>query len=293
LQAIDRRFTGQRWEASLGLYDYRARFYDPALGRFLQPDPIVPEPGNPQGLNRYAYVYNNPLRYTDPSGHMVDLPCPWCDRPWISTQGWPSLAVDLAKGACGLLGCRLDPATGLLWGPSYEEWLQAQGMSLAGLASPIQASGGWLKAGGAEVARELRQLGARGVSGIERLVAMIEGGVRGAVLQGQRALYYAEQLQGVEVEMVFPKGKGRVDLLLTGNRIVETKAWDNWENLTPKIRQRILKEFEEQVTKYLSDVRYTILVEFKGKIPKEAQELLERLARDPYYGGRLGWTILP
>jgi hypothetical protein len=43
------------------------------LGRFLQPDPIVPEPGNPQALNRYAYVYNNPLRYTDPSGH-----CPWC-----------------------------------------------------------------------------------------------------------------------------------------------------------------------------------------------------------------------
>jgi RHS repeat-associated protein len=52
----DRRFTGQRWEASLGLYDYRARFYDPALGRFIQPDPLVPEPGNPQGLNRYGYV---------------------------------------------------------------------------------------------------------------------------------------------------------------------------------------------------------------------------------------------
>jgi RHS repeat-associated protein len=69
----DRLYTGQRWEASLGLYDYRARFYDPTLGRFLQPDPIVPEPGNPQALNRYAYVYNNPLRYTDPTGH-----CPWC-----------------------------------------------------------------------------------------------------------------------------------------------------------------------------------------------------------------------
>jgi RHS repeat-associated protein len=66
----DRRFTGQRWEQGLGLYDYNARFYDPALGRFLQPDPIVPEPGNPQALNRYAYVYNNPLRYTDPSGHV-------------------------------------------------------------------------------------------------------------------------------------------------------------------------------------------------------------------------------
>jgi RHS repeat-associated protein len=45
----DRRFTGQRWEASLGLYDYRARFYDPTLGRFLQPDPIVPEPGTRRG----------------------------------------------------------------------------------------------------------------------------------------------------------------------------------------------------------------------------------------------------
>jgi RHS repeat-associated protein len=71
----DRLYTGQRWEASLGLYDYRARFYDPTLGRFLQPDPLVPEPGNPQALNRYAYVYNNPLRYTDPSGH-------WLETAW-------------------------------------------------------------------------------------------------------------------------------------------------------------------------------------------------------------------
>jgi RHS repeat-associated protein len=74
LWPTDRRFTGQRWEASLGLYDYWARFYDPTLGRFLQPDPIVPEPGNPQALNRYAYVYNNPLRYVDGSGHLPVAP---------------------------------------------------------------------------------------------------------------------------------------------------------------------------------------------------------------------------
>jgi len=70
LRPTDRRFTGQRWEASLGLYDYRARFYDPALGHFLQPDPLVPEAGDPRALNRYTYVYHNPLRYTDPSGHV-------------------------------------------------------------------------------------------------------------------------------------------------------------------------------------------------------------------------------
>jgi len=68
----DRQFTGQRHETSLGFYDYNARQYDPVLGRFLQADSIVPAPGNPQSLNRYAYVLNNPLRYTDPSGHIPD-----------------------------------------------------------------------------------------------------------------------------------------------------------------------------------------------------------------------------
>ncbi len=68
----DRRFTGQREEASLGFYDYGARPYDPALGRFLQADTLVPDPGNPQSLNRYAYTLNNPLRYTDPSGHIAE-----------------------------------------------------------------------------------------------------------------------------------------------------------------------------------------------------------------------------
>ncbi|MBC7228453.1 MAG: RHS repeat-associated core domain-containing protein, partial [Thermoflexales bacterium] len=71
----NRRFTGQRWDAALGLYDDRARYYHPALGRFVSADPVVPEPGNPQALNRYAYVYHNPLRYTDPSGH-------WLETAW-------------------------------------------------------------------------------------------------------------------------------------------------------------------------------------------------------------------
>ena len=62
------RYTGQREDATIGLYFYNARYYDPALGRFTQPDTIVPEPGNPQSLNRYAYVLNNPLKYIDPSG---------------------------------------------------------------------------------------------------------------------------------------------------------------------------------------------------------------------------------
>ena len=49
-----------------------ARWYDPSLGRFVSADTIVPNPGNPQSLNRFACVYNNPLRYVDPSGHLSE-----------------------------------------------------------------------------------------------------------------------------------------------------------------------------------------------------------------------------
>ncbi|MBM3135718.1 MAG: hypothetical protein FJZ89_10660 [Chloroflexi bacterium] len=62
------KFTGQRLDDSTGLYYYGARYYDAALGRFIQPDTIVPNPVNPQALNRYSYVLNNPLRFIDPTG---------------------------------------------------------------------------------------------------------------------------------------------------------------------------------------------------------------------------------
>lgn len=51
------------------LYYYGARYYDPALGRFLSPDPVDPDPYNPQSLNPYSYVLNNPVRYIDPTGN--------------------------------------------------------------------------------------------------------------------------------------------------------------------------------------------------------------------------------
>lgn len=78
---MDYQFTAQRNETSLGLYFYNARWlrsvpvtkwrgYDPSLGRFAQADTIVP--GGVQGLDRYAYVNNNPIRSTDPTGHLCE-----------------------------------------------------------------------------------------------------------------------------------------------------------------------------------------------------------------------------
>ncbi|MER3408109.1 MAG: hypothetical protein C4292_05020, partial [Nitrososphaera sp.] len=70
----DYKFTGQRQDANIGLYDFNARFYDPLLGRFLSADTIVPGAGNPQALNRYSYVLNGPLNYVDPTGHCLQGP---------------------------------------------------------------------------------------------------------------------------------------------------------------------------------------------------------------------------
>ena len=64
-----RGFTGQRHEAGHGLYDYRARSYDPELGRFLQGDTLIPDLFDPQQLNPYSYVKNSPQVFTDPTGH--------------------------------------------------------------------------------------------------------------------------------------------------------------------------------------------------------------------------------
>jgi RHS repeat-associated protein len=73
----DRLFTGARFDGTIGLYQMGTRWYDPALGRWMQPDTIVPEPGNPQDFNRYTYVRNNPVTYRDPSGHCIPgVNCP-------------------------------------------------------------------------------------------------------------------------------------------------------------------------------------------------------------------------
>lgn len=65
---LDRGYTGHEHLQSVDLIHMNGRLYDPKLHRFLQPDNFVQEPFNTQNYNRYGYVLNNPLRFTDPSG---------------------------------------------------------------------------------------------------------------------------------------------------------------------------------------------------------------------------------
>jgi RHS repeat-associated protein len=66
-------YTGQEKDTETGLYYYRARYYDPNLARFVQPDSVMQNVYDPQMLNRYSYVRNNPLKYTDPTGQVAKL----------------------------------------------------------------------------------------------------------------------------------------------------------------------------------------------------------------------------
>lgn len=67
----NRGFTGHEHIDEVGLIHMNGRVYDPQLGRFLSADPFVQSPTNSQSYNRYSYAWNNPLKYTDPSGYFL------------------------------------------------------------------------------------------------------------------------------------------------------------------------------------------------------------------------------
>jgi RHS repeat-associated protein len=66
-------YTGQQYDQETGLYYYRARYYDPGIGRFISEDPIAGILTNPQGFNRYIYANDNPSTYVDPSGRYAGV----------------------------------------------------------------------------------------------------------------------------------------------------------------------------------------------------------------------------
>jgi RHS repeat-associated protein len=73
----ENHFTGKERDVETGNDYFNARCYNSATGRFLSPDPLMASGhvSNPQSWNRYAYVFNNPLRFVDPTGMEVSSQC--------------------------------------------------------------------------------------------------------------------------------------------------------------------------------------------------------------------------
>ena len=131
-------YTGQEFDSETGLLDYGARQYNSDVGQFIQPDPVISEVYNPQSLNRYSYVLNNPYKYVDPDGKFI-LPA-----VVILASVWAiDVGVGLFKG--------LSEGKGL--SQAYAEGAQVAGDDFGNAATTAEGAGTFvLNFAGAEVA---------------------------------------------------------------------------------------------------------------------------------------------
>ncbi|WP_049767488.1 RHS repeat-associated core domain-containing protein [Roseiflexus sp. RS-1] len=260
-----RTFTGQRLDAT-GLLYYHARYYDPTLGRFISPDSIVPEPGNPQSFNRFAYVYNNPLKYTDPTGH------------WIES------AVDIAFIAYDIWDITQN---GLTWDNGLALAADVGGLLLPGLTGlGMAVRGGRALARTDDILDMVRAVswterfaGAspevrRGVAWLEKMVQderIPDSYRRGFAAELLRAeeYYKAGKLQAVEAVV---EG-GRVDLLLVTDDIVEVKYW------TQSHTAKNIDELARQLTRYQATGRPILLELFRTKTDPITEGYIEDLLK--------------
>jgi RHS repeat-associated protein len=107
-------FTGEQSDPETGFTYLRARYYDPAGGRFGAVDTVIPNAPGTQGYNPYAYVAGNPVRWVDPSGHSLAEAGMFNKRN--ATAAGPIAALGrLLAGTFDKLSCALDIRCRSLW----------------------------------------------------------------------------------------------------------------------------------------------------------------------------------
>lgn len=149
LTILDRGYTGHEHLQSVGLIHMNGRLYDAKLHRFLQPDNYVQDPSNTQNYNRYGYVLNNPLKYTDWTGEKWKIKLTWSDLfAGVSILAGTALAV-FGGPAGQILGAKLIGAGVTHFGVALARyssnggsWTEAS--NYAGFSSPtISINTGW------------------------------------------------------------------------------------------------------------------------------------------------------
>ena len=193
-------YTGREPDET-GLIYYRARYYDPTIGRFTQRDPI----GLQGGLNQYAYTNNNPVNLTDPSGNLPKSPITFWDesnRSYVLTitythisSGSQSLASMSAGGASGIAKTAWDVASAFVPGSGVVDAYNAfsQGDYFLGVVA---------------LATEIPVL--KGLKAEEKLAGAVEReGARGVDFAGSPALYAANPGQSNIVKIQYTGTRDR------------------------------------------------------------------------------------
>ncbi len=238
----------------------------------------MPEPGNPQSLNRYAYVYNNPLRYHDPSGH-----CPWCI---VAAKVLLQTAADV------VLDALIARATGtefhLVESLAVNAALNVTTMGVGGTVAKAGRLATLAKAASyvddaaraARIAAWTSRFAGAGpeiLHGVERLAKIIESPnvfppFRYALqkqLERAEMLYKQGVLQGVEVAI---EG-GRVDFVLITNELVEFKYWRQ------SYIAKNVDELADQLKRYQASGRPVILELGRTKTNPITDAYLDKLLK--------------
>jgi RHS repeat-associated protein len=190
-------FTGREFDKETGLYYYRARYYNPQIGRFLQTDPA----GYGDGMNWYAYCRNCPVGRVDPSGRESNTDpdrCDKCGLPWDAHSG------DVALNIAPYTDTTIESYNNGLDFSEYYEWTGAWKITGQRTTAADITFRGFVKAivGGAEIVDSL-------ASGVKTVKAMMEGVIWadacGEVLagwynwvSGQMAAKAIEDFKGIE-----------------------------------------------------------------------------------------------
>ena len=211
-----KKYTGQEEDPETSLMYYNARYYDPAIGRFISQDSMVDPGAGSQGFNRYMYVGGNPVMGTDPSGHFVDP---------ISLMIIGAIIGGMMGGVSGAMGCDCSGSEQLAafaGGFVIGALAGAAGGGLGAVVANAGASGFLVGLAGGFVGGAISGAGNALMNGTDVALGFAQGAMAGAVIGG---------LMGVAGDLVgkiSSELKGISSDLLSGKRGL-TSVGLGWE----------------------------------------------------------------